>query len=796
MILPTKIARFNYLFCFFLLLPFLGYSQNDLEEELLDAYEKYAEAPREVAYVHLNKSTYIEGEMLGFTAYIFDKYSKERSKMTTNLYCTISNDKGEVLKKKLIYVEDGLATNVFNIDDSLSTGVYTFKAYTNWMRNFKEANHYQQSFKVIDADNNEVINPDKVTSKAIDLQILGEGGHILYGVTNAVAIIAKNDYGYGIAGASGQIRDDDGIIVSEFKLNSVGIAKAAFSPELGKTYTAEINLSDGKVTEPIKDIAPIGLAMTLTDLNDKIAIGFQTNAASYESIKNKTYTLSVHNGGEMRVTKFKINKNRIHTLAFLNENLFPGINIFTVFDEQNRPLLERLYFNKNGIKHQKISRSRFDINKDSISVALTMDQLKKDAYSSLSVSVLPSDTKSYNHNHNILSQVYLQPYLNGAVEKAHLYFENDDRVTKYNTDLLMMSQGWSSYNWDNIFNYNDTFMYPFERGIDVVANVNGEKGKGTYIVYPLQKSNTKLFELKRGEKEFTAKTLIPTEEDLFRIGFLKNKAKFKNKPSLYLQFYPSTFADYSNTYDTPTEAHTKNDYSVNIPIAAESWKNIEQLEEVTVTADVEKTRLEKLANKAINSRVDIIDEYEKLRGARLDLYLERLGWSTVFDYFSGTLSIFNPRINWGNNVPLVYLDDVLLNEFTPLTYIYTNMVDYIEYEWYGTGGGIRGQAGFIKIYTDKVAWSQSVPNNVVTYEVPLTFSNKKKFYTPKYQFYSTSFFKEYGTIAWFPELKPNEKGEVTMRLFNTKTKDINLYVEGVTNDNTFVSEVITLNTKG
>ncbi len=794
--LPTKIKCSN-LFCYIVFLcSFIGYSQNDLEEELLDAYETYAAAPRELAYVHLNKSTYIEGEMLGFTAYIFDKFTKERSKMTTNLYCTISDDKGNVLKKKLIYVEDGLATNVFNIDDSLSTGVYTFKAYTNWMRNFKEANHYQQSFKVIDADNNAVVNPNKIKSESIDLQILGEGGHILYNVTNAVAIIAKNDFGYGIAEATGQIMDNEGTIVSEFKLNGVGIGKTAFTPELGKTYSVEINLSDGKVTENIKDIDPIGIAMTLTDLNDKVAIGFQTNIASYEAIKDHIYTLAIHNGDDMQVTKFKLNESRNHTLAFLNEDLYPGINIFTVFDEQNRPLLERLYFNKKGIKHQRVSQSKIQTAKDSISIALTIEQLKKDVYTSLSVSVLPSDTKSYNHNHNILSQIYLQPYVNGPIEKAHLYFENNDRGTKYNTDLLMMSQGWSSYDWDTVFNYNDTFIYPFERGIDVVANVNGEKGKGTYVIYPLQKSNTKLFELKKGEKEFTAKTIIPTEDDLFRIGYLKNKAKFNNKPSLYLQFYPSTFADYSNAYKTPIEANTKNDYSVNIPISTESWKNIEQLDEVTVTADVEKTRLEKLKNKAINSRVNIIDEYEKLRGARLDLYLERLGWQTQFDYFSGTLSIFNPRINWGNNVPLVYLDDVLLNEFTPLTYIYTNMVDYIEYEWYGTGGGIRGQAGFIKIYTDSDAWRQKAPNNVVTYKVPLTFDSKKKFYTPKYQFYSTSFFKEYGTIGWFPELKPNEKGEVAMRFFNTKTKTINLYIEGITNDNEFISEVITLNTKG
>ena len=36
----------------------------------------------------------------------------------------------------------------------------------------------------------------------------------------------------------------------------------------------------------------------------------------------------------------------------------------------------------------------------------------------------------------------------------------------------MLTQGWSSYNWKTILsNQERTFIYPFERGIDIVANV-------------------------------------------------------------------------------------------------------------------------------------------------------------------------------------------------------------------------------------------------------------------------------------------------------------------------------------
>ncbi|NNL83530.1 MAG: hypothetical protein HKP28_09065, partial [Winogradskyella sp.] len=42
-------------------------AQGEIENQLIDHYEDFSAAPRELVYVHLNKSTYVEGEMLGFT---------------------------------------------------------------------------------------------------------------------------------------------------------------------------------------------------------------------------------------------------------------------------------------------------------------------------------------------------------------------------------------------------------------------------------------------------------------------------------------------------------------------------------------------------------------------------------------------------------------------------------------------------------------------------------------------------------------------------------------------------------
>ena len=768
--------------------------------KIIESYEEYSEAPREIAYAHLNKSTYIEGEIMGFTAYIFDKFTKESSKMTSNLYCTISDENGDVLKKKLVKVQDGTAVNAFDIDSTLSTGIFTFKAYTNWMKNFDEQNHFEQTFKVIDADNLGDIKSVSPKDIKVDLQALGEGGHLLYNVSNTVGIIAKNQFGYGIVNAYGSIKDEDKNVVSEFRLNDVGLAKALFTPIQGKKYSVSINLNEREISSPINNIESFGIIMSLTPTSDVIRLQIKTNKETLQRIKNKDYKVALHNGSDMVLSDFQINENGTAILSFPKSELYKGVNIFTIFSNDDKPLLERLYFNNTSISQSRISKVKVKAETDSLDVSLSLDLTEALKSSNLSVSVLPSKTKSYNHHNNILSQLFIQPYIKGRIENGSSYFKTNDRKTDYNLDLLMLTQGWSSYNWKTILsNQERTFIYPFERGIDIVANVRKEK-LGTYIVYPIANNTTQLFDVPKNEVAFTVKQSYPTEDDIFRIGYVNTKKKqFKEKPSLYLQYYPSEFPDFKKNQKVIDETFIDSDKYVNPNQQSEAWENSQdatELDEIVLKVDKRKTRLEALEKKAIGARVDLIKENIKLRNLRLDLYLQRLGWVTQFDYFAGTLSITNPRVNWGNPVPLVYLDNALLSsqgvssDFSLLTFLNMGDIDYIEYEFYGSGGGIRGNAGFIKIYSDPNGKTMKKNNMVVAYDVPLRFSKEKTFYTPKYQYYDSDFFKEYGTIDWQSNISIDASGTANFKFYDTKNTKISLFVEGIINENQFISQEI------
>ncbi len=125
-------------------------AQIENSENIITPFNDYNALYREVAYCHLNKSTFIKGEMIGFSGYVFDKDLKVPSTLTKNLYCVITDNNNKVIKSKMVKVNNGFTNNVFKIDSLFTSGNYTFKAYTNWMKNFDEPNAFVESFRVID----------------------------------------------------------------------------------------------------------------------------------------------------------------------------------------------------------------------------------------------------------------------------------------------------------------------------------------------------------------------------------------------------------------------------------------------------------------------------------------------------------------------------------------------------------------------------------------------------------------------------------------------------------------------
>ncbi|NRD19010.1 hypothetical protein HNV08_03040 [Winogradskyella eckloniae] len=767
---------------------------------LRDKYVEYIKAPREVAYVHLNKSTYIKGESIGFSAYVLDKNTKQISNLTSNLYVVIKDSNKNVIKKELLKVVDGVTSSVFPIDSTFTSGHYTFNAYTNWMRNFPENNHFSESIRIIDPEKEEYITSSLMENN-IDAQFLPEGGHLLEDVINKVGVVLKDSSGYGISNAQGIVTDEKDNVITTFKVNQFGIGQFMLIPKRGKDYQISINYRNKEFNFKFNTIVePIGISLSVASRKDKVFVTLNTNTKSIDYLKNKVFKLVIHNGNQIQVSDYVFTENLAITKSFNLKKLPPGINIFTIINEKNQAISERLFFNYNGIDVTKSNSISKQIKEDSISLKINYKILDTTTKNNISVSILPKDTKSYKRHHNIISYNYLQPYLKSTVENAKYYFSEITETKKLELDNLLLTQGWSSYDWRTIFNYEGTTIYPFEQGITLNVNINSEakKERAKYLIHKTTNHQPLFVELSEKGDFFSIENNFFSENDDILISKIKKNGQLK-PAKLYLQSFPNNIPilnDNINILNPKTEYNIK--AGLKQPIKVILTDRVQQLKEVVLNAklDQEKLRIEKIQQSKPWGKVYIFSDNDRRRFHTLTQFINTTTNLRATDSENGlvVVSRIPTTINSDPSL-LIYLNDIPLISSNMLNNYPMFDIDYVVINKSGFGEGIRGGNGSIKIYTNsKLIESNTNKLTTQEFKLPLVFSENKTYYVPKYQYQNKDFYKYYGTIDWKPNLHFDPTGSVSIKFAQPKVP-VTLYIEGIASDGSLICEekTITLN---
>jgi len=140
---------------FILLLNFLfqqnGYCQAPLNipDYITKRFQSYCSSgPREEIFIHTDREEYISGEDLWFKIYLIDRQSFKPSLNSRIVYFEVLNaDNKPVLQKKIL-IDKGFGPGQAVLPDSLSSGIYTIRAYTSWMKNFLPNNCFMKDISV------------------------------------------------------------------------------------------------------------------------------------------------------------------------------------------------------------------------------------------------------------------------------------------------------------------------------------------------------------------------------------------------------------------------------------------------------------------------------------------------------------------------------------------------------------------------------------------------------------------------------------------------------------------------
>ena len=766
-------------------------------EELTDYFEDYAELSREQIYVHLNKSTFISAETIWFKSYIVSRDTNELSAQTSNLYCVLLDDNDQVIKEKMIMSVHGIGNAQFETDSTFTSGEYKVRAYTNWSKNFSgEYTHYEAKFLIVNPDEKKIIKPVLASDK-IDVQILPESGHFLADIKNRVGIIAKDSIGLGIANLRVKVLEN-GELLKEIQLNQFGIGALELSPNIESRYSVEFNYNNKKRATEFPRIENKGLVINLEDSSANLAVHIRTNTETINTINNEIYKLTVHNTVEMVTYDFVFQDKKSQVFNFEKKQLFTGINIITLFNSKAQPIAERLYFNFNGLNFGDIENPITSATKDSIDIKLPLKSVDMSKFHSFSISVLPSKTKSYKHHNTIISAQLLQPFLKNPIQNAGYYFRNIDDEKKSDLDLLLLTEGWSRYSWNSIFNNPPEYNYDFEVGVSYNLNSNSDEAS-VYFVYPNLNTKTELLTIESGGS-VKKSGFFPLANENLRIGKLSNKNKL-GSAQLVVQFFPSKIPSLTSKFKALSSlgSYQAANYDINYE-GYSALSKVQKLDEVKVTKKKEYTRIEKIKNRSIGKVIEF-DEKKRRFYRTFAQFISSYGFTVnetpTVDYITQEFTIFRifntvPVSINASLIPIIFLDDVPLTDYNILSGYSMRNIDYVEINKSGVGEGIRGGAGVIRIYNKPITGRIDYPKKDVftSYEIPVTFDRPKVFYAPIYGSFKTKFFEDYGVIDWRPKLEVKD-GYLAFKVLNTG-QPIKLYIEGIMNNSELLSQELSI----
>jgi len=137
------------LFCVLYTISSFGQGRVVSLDYITGKFDEYVKSvPREEIYIHTDREGYIAGEEMWFNVYLVDRQSSKPSPYSRIVYIELMNRYNNPVLQKRIMVENGCGPGQVVLPDSLSSGNYTLRAYTNWMKNFLPANCFMKDINI------------------------------------------------------------------------------------------------------------------------------------------------------------------------------------------------------------------------------------------------------------------------------------------------------------------------------------------------------------------------------------------------------------------------------------------------------------------------------------------------------------------------------------------------------------------------------------------------------------------------------------------------------------------------
>lgn len=416
--------------------------------------------PQERLYLQLDKDRYMAGDTLWFKAYFSS--GGFPGGFSTGVHVELFNVSGTRLVQKYYPVIGGkLSLGDIELADSLPRGLYTVRAYSDWMSNFDPVFFYHHTFllyattltpeKGRNPKKKELASatpaPPPAPAPDVDVQFLPEGGDEVTDVLGVIAFRATDQRGLPVA-VSGHVVDDLDTTVVDFTTQHDGMGLFSLTPLKGRTYTAVVQTPLGVRRIPLPTPRPDGVVLNTRTTSR--GIGFLIRADTLSRYLGQPLQVAASLYGSLVFkARTRLTADNPEISGFIPTDKFvPGIVTLTLFAQDGEPLAERVVFIRPSDIRRAATLSTDTLNLQARGYNSWNLHFGDTTTGYVSVSVTDADVLVPDPDgQNILTGLLLEGDLKGNIYHPGFYFRDDSDSTQAQLDLVMRTHGWRRFDW-------------------------------------------------------------------------------------------------------------------------------------------------------------------------------------------------------------------------------------------------------------------------------------------------------------------------------------------------------------
>ena len=748
--------------------------------------------PQEKIYLHLDKAYYNAGETIWFKAYL--AADNMPAAISKTMYADLLDEKGNLLQRKMMPVLQSGAASNFDLSDSLKSSRVFIRAYTSWMLNFDSSLLYLKPIQIIP----KVAVKKSPVVLTYSLQFFPEGGDLVNSIPTRVAFKATDNQGTPIE-IKGDIVDGKGKKITSFSSVHDGMGYCSLQPLSEEKYTAVWKDKKGIQHETALPAAKTqGMVLSTTLSNNEFTYTLKRPEVVNPEFTSFYVVAQMH---QRLVYSAKINLTKKTSISapVETDSLPNGVLQLTVFNGLDLPVAERIVFiNHNDYSFiTDLHSGEKNLGKRARNT-LQID-VGDELLSNLSISVTDAGLNPISKNEeSIYSQLLLSSDLKGTIYNPAYYFSGDADSVKEHLDLVMMTNGWRRFKWNDVMTGN----WPVIKNLpENYLSINGKiLGLSRALLYQkaltgilkTKNESTNVFSMQVNEKgEFnqdglfffdTAKLYYQLNNDKDKTLTTSGSFSFRNS---FLKAPLQSAAGIAALYSpekTDSAVIVKSSTMASLQRSQSEFNKTKTLETVQL----------KSRTKSLKEKMD--EEYTSGFFSGGDGYTFTTeddpfakSSPSVLAYLQGKVAGLQISTNgtggatWRGSATSFFLNEITadLQSLQNISMTDVAMIKVFRPPFFGAMGG--GAGGAIAIYTKKGG-----SNNSQVKGLPFAaingYSVVKEFYSPDYEKNPEADVKDYRTtLYWNPNLYFDKNTRrITVPFFNSDNcKKIRVTIEGI-----------------